>query len=64
VVHVHDASRGVTAGEDVKEVTLQKGKNTLLMKIVNEGGGWGGCARFRRLDGGHLSNVKINLPSN
>jgi HEAT repeat protein/type 1 glutamine amidotransferase len=64
VVHVHDASRGVTAGEDVKEVTLQKGKNILLMKIVNEGGGWGGCARLRRLDGGHLSNVKIDLQSN
>ena len=64
VVHVHDASRGVTAGEDVKEVTLQKGKNSLLMKIVNEGGGWGGCARLRRLDGGHLSNVKINLKLN
>lgn len=61
VVHVNDASRAVTAGEDVKEVTLQKGQNILLMKIVNEGGGWGGCARFRRLDGGHLSNVKINL---
>jgi len=61
VVHVNDASRGVTAGEDVKEVTLQKGKNTLLMKIVNEGGGWGGCARLRRLDGGHLSNIKINM---
>lgn len=58
VVHVNDASRGVTAGEDVKEVTLQKGKNTLLMKIVNEGGGWGGCARLRRLDGGHINNIK------
>ena len=58
VVHVNDASRGVTAGEDVKEVTLQKGKNILLMKIVNEGGGWGGCARFRRLDGGHINNIR------
>jgi len=61
VVHVNDASRAVTAGEDVKEVTLQKGKNTLLMKIVNEGGGWGGCARFRQLDGGHLPNIRTGI---
>ncbi|MBC8215248.1 MAG: HEAT repeat domain-containing protein [Candidatus Marinimicrobia bacterium] len=65
IVHVNDASRAVTAGEDVIEVTLNQGWNSLLMKIVNEGGGWGGCARFRRLDGGHLSNIRAEVkPTN
>ncbi|MBT3501939.1 MAG: FAD-dependent oxidoreductase [Candidatus Marinimicrobia bacterium] len=57
LIHENDASRTVTAGEDVQEVILQKGHNTLLMKIVNKGGGWGACARFRRLDGGQLKNI-------
>ncbi|MBC8215644.1 MAG: DUF1080 domain-containing protein [Candidatus Marinimicrobia bacterium] len=64
LVHLNPVARGVIPGQDVVEVKLIKGQNTLLLKIVNEGGGgWGGCARFRRLDGGHLSNVKIDLQS-
>ncbi|MBC8216536.1 MAG: FAD-dependent oxidoreductase [Candidatus Marinimicrobia bacterium] len=58
LVHENDASRTITAGEDVKEVTLQKGKNVLLMKIINKGGGWGACARIRGLDGKHLTNIR------
>lgn len=58
VIHVNDANRGATPGDDVVEVTLRPGWNVLLMKIVNGGGGWGACARFRRLDGGKLKSVR------
>ncbi len=59
LVHLHSVGRGVNLGDDVVEAQLNKGWNTLLLKIINEGGGgWGACARLRRLDGGHLANVK------
>ena len=35
--------------------------NILLMKIINGGGGWGACARVRRVDGGKLSGIKVGL---
>jgi hypothetical protein len=59
LVHLHSVGRGVNPGDDVVEAQLKKGWNTLLLKIINEGGGgWGACARLRRIDGGHLANVK------
>ncbi len=60
LVHLHSVARGVTPGDDVVEAQLNKGWNTFLLKIINEGGGgWGACARIRRQDGGHLSNIKF-----
>jgi len=60
LVHLNAVARGVVPGQDVVNTQLNKGWNTLLLKIVNEGGGgWGACARLRRMDGGHLSNVNI-----
>jgi uncharacterized protein len=61
VIHVNDANRGATPGDDVVEVTLNSGWNVLMMKIVNGGGGWGACARFRRLDGGKLDGLRVEL---
>lgn len=60
LVHLNSVARGVTPGEDVVEAKINKGWNTFLLKIINEGGGgWGACARIRRQDGGHLSNIKF-----
>ena len=61
MIHANDTGRGVTPGEDVVEVTLKEGKNTLLLKVVNGGGGWGACARFRRPDGGKLEDLSVKL---
>jgi len=59
LVHLHSVGRGVSPGDDVVEAQLKKGWNLLLLKIINEGGGgWGACARLRRQDGGHISNLK------
>ena len=59
LVHLHSVGRGVSPGDDVVEAQLIKGWNTLLLKIINEGGGgWGACARLRRQDGGLISNIK------
>ena len=60
LVHLHSVGRGVSPGDDVVEAQLNKGWNTLLLKIINEGGGgWGACARLRAQNGGHLSNIKF-----
>ena len=31
------------------------------MKIVQGGGDWGACARFRTLDGGELDGMKYSI---
>ena len=41
IVHSNNAQRGVQPDQDKVTVRLQKGANTLLMKIVNTGGGSG-----------------------
>jgi len=61
LIHANEVARTITAGEDKVQVILQKGWNTLLLKIVNEGGGWGGCARFRNLEGGHIDGLKYSI---
>jgi len=62
LVHANNAARGVTPGEDVIEITLRQGWNSLLLKITQGTGGWGACARLRNLDGGKLEGVKVALP--
>ena len=61
VVHANNATRGVNPGEDVVNVVLKSGWNTLLLKVVQGGGGWGACARFRRPDGSKLEGLKIGI---
>lgn len=41
--------RGVVPDSDAFPVRLRKGRNVLLVKISQAGGGWGFCVRFRGL---------------
>lgn len=59
LAHTKDASRGVSPGDDVVEVTLKQGWNQLLLKVTNKGGGWGACARFRKPDGSRLVGLRV-----
>ena len=43
---------------DKIDVTLNKGENVLVMKVVNEVNNWSACARFLR-DGKPLTGLKI-----
>jgi hypothetical protein len=47
MIHANNAARHVQPADDVVAVNLRNGNNTLLLKIVNDGGAWGACARFR-----------------
>ena len=51
LVHANHAIRPVTLGEDKARVRLEKGDNSVLMKITQAGGGWGFCLRVTHPDG-------------
>jgi len=42
------------------DVTLTKGQNVLMLKVINEVNNWQGCARFLK-DGAPVKNLKISL---
>lgn len=62
LIHAHHTSRGVAPGDDIVEITLRPGENSLLLKITQSTGNWGACARLRNLDGSSVSGVKVALP--
>jgi uncharacterized Zn ribbon protein len=42
------------------DVTLAKGQNVLVFKVINEKNNWQGCARFMK-DGAAVKNIRISL---
>jgi len=53
-------TRTVEKDSDTAEVTLAKGQNVLVFKVINEKNNWQGCARFVK-DGAGVKNLKISL---
>jgi len=45
---------------DRVDVTLNKGQNVLMMKVINEVNNWQGCARFLKA-GAPVKNLRISL---
>jgi hypothetical protein len=43
------------------DVTLAKGVNVIVFKVVNEGGDWSGCARFTDKDGKPATGLSLGL---
>ena len=56
-------TRTLEKDTDSGEVTLVKGRNTLVFKVINEKNNWQGCARFLK-DGTGVKNIKISLTPN
>jgi hypothetical protein len=55
-------TRTLEKDTDKVDVTLSKGQNVLVMKVVNEVNNWQGCARFLK-DGAPLMGLRIrNAP--
>ena len=44
-VHENHIARGLTVDEDVVKVKLNKGENSILLKVLNEGNAWEACLR-------------------
>lgn len=61
LIHTFAGVRGCERGQDKVPAQLKKGRNELLLKVVNGGGGWAACARVRRPDGSHVEGLKIDL---
>ena len=53
-------TRTLEKDSDHTEVTLKKGRNVLLLKVINEVNNWQGCARFLK-DGAAVKNLRISL---
>jgi len=60
LIHENNASRPCSPGEDKKQVMLEKGWNDLLLKIVQGGGDWAACLRFRNPAGGKLEGIRAD----
>jgi len=57
-VHKFGEPRPLEKDEDTAEVTLQKGANVFVFKIVNEKVDWSGSARFLDKDGKPVKGLK------
>jgi hypothetical protein len=53
-------TRTLEKDTDKSEVTLVKGQNVLVLKVINEVNNWQGCARFTK-DSAGVKNIKIAL---
>ena len=53
-------TRTLEKDTDSGEVTLAKGQNVLVFKVINEKNNWQGCARFMK-DGAAVKNIRISL---
>jgi HEAT repeat protein len=59
LVHSNNAARGNEPGQDKVKVKLNEGSNTILMKVINGGGGWGANARLRTLDDKKVTGMRV-----
>jgi len=54
-----EMDRPLETDEDTTEVTLRKGVNVFVFKVVNESEDWSGCARFMDKDGKLIKDFKV-----
>jgi HEAT repeat protein len=60
VVHANNASRPLTPGSDVVNITLAPGWNSVLLKVTQNNQGWEFCARVLKPDGAHLDGLQFS----
>ncbi|MBI2299422.1 MAG: hypothetical protein HYU66_10855 [Armatimonadetes bacterium] len=61
VVHAHDVGRPHGYGQDKADITLQAGRNPMLVKLVNGGGNWKMSLRVRARDGGEIGGLAYGV---
>lgn len=55
-------TRTLDKDQDASEaVTLKKGRNAVVLKVINEQNNWQGCVRFTNKDGAPIKNLKVSL---
>ena len=53
-IHAKNTDRGLTVDEDSVNTRMTPGKNRILIKVINSGGGWGYCLRITDRQGAPL----------
>ena len=53
--------QGVVVDKFTEEVTLLEGWNRLLLKVYDQGGGWGTYVRFLDSDGSPVTDLELSL---
>ena len=53
------STRGLEKDSDTADVTLAKGQNILVLKVINEKNSWQACARFLK-DGVGVTNLRVS----
>ena len=61
LVHANDIARPLTPAADRADVVLGQGWNSLVLKVVQIGGQWGACARFRTPEGGSVPGLQVQV---
>jgi len=56
-----DQARALEKDQDTTDVSLNKGVNVLVFKVVNEKVDWSGAARFTDKDGNVIKTLKVKL---
>jgi len=58
-IHSNDEARPLEKDQDsIGGITLKKGRNVLVLKVVNEGDDWSGSARILDKDGAPIKGLK------
>ena len=61
-VHKYPGVRSFVADQDmVPDITLSRGLNVLVFKVVNEGSDWLGSIRFTDAQGNPVKGIKVTL---
>jgi hypothetical protein len=63
LVHSNNIDRGQAVDQDAAPIKLRAGKNELLLKISQGGGGWSACARVVGTDGKPIPGLLVERPS-
>ena len=59
IIHQSFSNRSLEPRQSIIPVTLSKGWNLIMLKIVNTSGPWGLCCRIRGRDGNPVEGIKI-----
>lgn len=61
VIFSHEKPRSLEPDATiVNGITLQKGQNTIILKVANETGNWGGCLRFMDKNGTPIRHLLLS----
>ncbi|MCP4454269.1 MAG: hypothetical protein GY809_22645 [Planctomycetes bacterium] len=59
LVHAHNVTRSAERGQDKVDITLNKGRSTILVKINQGAGGWGFVSCLTDKDGKALTDLEF-----